>query len=221
MLQANSPDNVVVFAPPRDIDSMVMSSYLGRQEALVPEHPVDAAFKHHFEAPGGRARAELTCRCATLLGIEEADGRWLAAAVECLHNASLVQDDLQDHSKDRRGQASVMAKYGSDVALGLTNRLITAAFSCVTEVSDVAALPALIGRMHQAVGETVGGQTAELAGGSEKLSFARRLEIARQKSGPLFALALELPLILAKKSSNLETAHEGGLSVWSGLPNSR
>ena len=198
----------VVSGLPEDVHSLILRSFLGEQETLVLDHPVHAAFGHHFQAPGGGARVLLTHRCATLLGIDEADGRCLAAAVECLHNASLVQDDLQDHSLFRRGQASVMAKFGEDVALGLTDRLITTAFACVAEINDTSALPELIRRMNEAVGETVEGQTTELDGGLDGCSLDARLMAARKKSGPLFALALELPFIAARQQSSLPVAHE-------------
>lgn len=176
-------------------------------ELVDVDRQIHAAFIHHFQNPGGGARGNLTYRCASLLGLGDANGGCLAAAVECLHNASLVQDDLQDQSPLRRGRESVVAKFGADVALGLADRLITAAFVCLSEARPSKALPAMILRIHHAVSETLDGQTSELSGNSDGASLDSRLVAASQKSGPLFALALELPLILAREQDSLEAAH--------------
>ena len=188
--------------------ALVSDAFFG-DEPIQPAHPIHAAFLHHFKNPGGGARARLAQRCAALLGIAEDDGAWLAAAVECLHNASLVQDDLQDKSQFRRGRESVVGKFGVHIALGLTDRLITTSFVCLARVSLMTALPGLIRQVHRAVAETVDGQTSELSPRLGECSLDSRLAAAKKKSGPLFALAIELPLILANQQNHLETAHHG------------
>lgn len=174
--------------------------------------PIRNAFMLHFRMPGSGTRAVLTKSCADALGISNNDAISLAAAVECLHNASLVQDDLQDGSLYRRGQASVFAEFGRDVALGLTNRLITAAFSSLTRVSRPETLAKLIRRLDGAVTETANGQTSELVGEGEIRSLESRIAAARRKSGPLFALALELPLIFMNEEEHLDAAHNAACS---------
>ena len=196
------------FESTENVLALVSDAFFG-DEPVQPTFPIHAAFLHHFENPGGGARAQLTRRCATLLGISEDDGAWLAAAVECLHNASLVQDDLQDKSQSRRGRESVVEKFGIHIALGLTDRLITTAFACLARVSIVSALPGLIRQIHHAVAETVDGQTSELSQEIGESSLDSRLAAAKKKSGPLFALAIELPLILSNQQNHLETAHHG------------
>ena len=188
--------------------ALVSDAFFG-DEPIQPTHPIHAAYLHHFKNPGGGARARLAQRCAALLGIAEERGAWIAAAVECLHNASLVQDDLQDKSQSRRGRASVVEEFGVHIALGLTDRLITTSFVCLARVSLVTALPGLIRQVHRAVAETVDGQTSELSQGMGMCSLDSRLAAAKKKSGPLFALAIELPLILANQQKHLETAHHG------------
>ena len=189
-----------------DIHPLIRDAFFG-DESADSSNRVHAALLHHFQRPGGGARATLTYRVAALLGIGNQDGKYLSAAVECLHNASLVQDDMQDKSNMRRGQRSVAAKFGDNVALGLTDRLITTAFVCLSEVSQPETLPALIRRTNHAVAKTVDGQTSELCGELNSPSVSARLVAASQKSGPLFALSLELPLIFAHEDRYLEIAH--------------
>jgi len=192
---------------PKALTSLIDESFLGA-ERIDSTDLIHGAYLHHFKATGGGARSKLAFRCASNLGVEYHDATCLAAAVECLHNASLIQDDLQDGSHYRRGQASVFAEFGRDVALGLTNRLITAAFSCLSRIENSSALPLLIRKTHEAVAETIAGQTRELAGTKESLSLGSRISAARQKSGPLFALSLEFPLIMAGEEKSLVSAHE-------------
>lgn len=192
---------------PADAHSLIERSFAGGG-AVNPGDPIATAFRHHFQAPGGATRIRLLNDCARHLGLASSDILCLAATVECLHNASLVQDDLQDRSTHRRGQASVASRFGDDVALGLTNRLITTAFVCLSGICRLPLLPSLIRQINFAVAETVEGQTSELTGFPEDASVEAHLSAARKKSGPLFALSLELPLILAGHHSFLSTAHE-------------
>lgn len=201
LLQSDPPGS------PEDVYPLIERSFFG-VGGVHSGNPVQAAFWHHFAARGGGSRISLTQTCASAFGMQKADVACLASAVECLHNASLVQDDLQDNSKFRRGQSSVAARFGRDVALGLTNQLITSAFVCLSGISDPTRLPFLISHIHRAVGETVDGQTRELSGSLHGRSLDAYLSAAKKKSGPLFALSLELPLIFTKHSEFVEIAHE-------------
>jgi geranylgeranyl diphosphate synthase type II len=192
----------------RDTQGSILAAFCGDDKQLLPDNPIHAAYQHHFRSLGSGTRVRLTHRCSEHLGIAEDDRRHLAAAIECLHNASLVQDDLQDQSMIRRGQPSIVAEFGSEVALGLTDTLITCAFACVAKINNHSVLPELIGQIHRAVSETTEGQTIELRGGPETKSIDARLGAARKKSGPLFALALELPLIVSGHQQSLSVAHE-------------
>jgi len=208
MVLADSSNTDVVSNLLDDAQHLILESFFGRAGRPSLGNPIHTAYRHHFSTLGSGTRIRLTHHCAEHLGIGESDRRRLAATVECLHNASLVQDDLQDHSTFRRGQPSVVAKFGKDVALGLTDSLITTAFVCVSEVSNHSVLPDLIGQIHRAVSETAEGQTSELSSGFESQLIDARLTAAKKKSGPLFALALELPLIVAGNQESLADAHE-------------
>jgi len=173
---------------------------------------VTHAFRYHFRALGGMARARLAIATSYSLDLPEADGDCLAAAIELLHNASLVQDDFQDRSSSRRSRTAVWLEFGGGVALGLTDRLITAASVCLSRTSDPRQFPALISRMHASVAETIDGQTADLSQNLPVSALEKTILLAAaRKSGPLFALALELPLIAADCGQYLDTAHNAAV----------
>jgi len=174
-----------------------------------PTRPDDiylTALDGHLNAGGQRARAQISLSCGDTLGLNESDSIALASSVELLHNASLIQDDLQDKARFRRGAPTVWAKHGANCAIGLTDLTIAAAFRAIGEISEPKALPVLIEHLYRAISVTLRGQTDDLSQGAANLE--RSLSIARRKSGPLFALALELPLSLSGKHEFLVHASE-------------
>lgn len=176
---------------------------------------VMAAFRHHFLTPGKQTRPTLAIEASRALGLDTNGAVGLAACIEALHNASLVQDDLQDGALQRRGRPSVHSLFGKDSALGLATRLVSGAFVNLAEASrffepgfNAGALFALVTqRVHSGISETIDGQSHDLDPDVDRsvLSLCR---IAGQKSGPLFALALELPLMATGHMGALETARE-------------
>jgi geranylgeranyl pyrophosphate synthase len=194
----------------REVYGQLDQAFLG-QEVGLSSLPIHRAYSHHFSNRGGGTRMKMALGCGSLLGLNLETSCALAASVECLHNASLVQDDLQDKSSIRRGRQTVASKFGVDVALGLTNRLVSAAFVCVANGATVSTMQKLFLQVHQAIAETVDGQTSEFLGDLEDLTVASQLEASGKKSGPLFALALELPLISAGHHESLAVAHRAGI----------
>ncbi|HEU5101020.1 MAG TPA: polyprenyl synthetase family protein [Roseiflexaceae bacterium] len=74
---------------------------------------------HTVAAGGKRLRAALVLLAARLGNYELARAARPAVAIEMLHAASLVHDDLVDHALRRRGRVTVHARWDSHVALML------------------------------------------------------------------------------------------------------
>ncbi len=91
----------------------VMEKYLSRNVA--PEFR-DAVL-YQIRIGGKRIRPALTMVSATAAGGKEEDAYPAAAAVEIIHNYSLVLDDIIDHSELRRGHPTVWKKYGISTAI--------------------------------------------------------------------------------------------------------
>jgi len=163
------------------------------------------ALEAHLEAGGQRARSRVSLTCGLQLGLAESDSVALATSVELLHNASLIQDDLQDRTQTRRGAATVWSKYGANCAIGLTDLAISAAFRSLADVADPRLISGLIDQVHRAITTTLRGQTEDLSG--EIIGLDNAIALARRKSGPLFSLALGLPLYLAGQTEALATAN--------------
>jgi len=147
---------------------------------------------HYALFPGGaRIRPRLTLAVAEACGAEQ---RYLvdaaAAAIEMMHCASLIQDDLPcfDDSPTRRGKPSVHAMHGERLAILASDALIVAAFDTLAALPRVslATLVALQGILGQGVGLR-GGITAGQAWECETEIDLE--EYHRAKTGALFAAA--------------------------------
>jgi geranylgeranyl pyrophosphate synthase len=151
-----------------------------------------AAGRAHLAAGGGRTRARLTLDAARARGVAPADAEPAACAVELVHNASLVHDDLMDGDTTRRGQPTVAAAYGRDTALLLGDRLLALAFREAAATAAPAALTRLLADRVQIL---VGGQAGELTPADLNTApgdpVARYLDMAQRKAGSLFALPVE------------------------------
>jgi geranylgeranyl diphosphate synthase, type I len=87
------------------------------------------------EAQGKRIRPLLV-----LLAAEAAGGMWqkalpAAAAVELLHNFSLIHDDIQDNSPLRRNRPTVWVKWGTAQAINAGDVMFTLAFMAIQDLA--------------------------------------------------------------------------------------
>jgi len=114
---------------------------------------------------GGRVRPGLCLAVARACGDRNpslADAA--AAAVELLHCASLIQDDLPclDDAPVRRGQPSLHARFGEDIAILVGDVLIVMAFDLVS--AEVPALPSQAAVILQALARAAGAPFGIAAG---------------------------------------------------------
>lgn len=111
--------------------------------AAVGAPPRLAAAVRHAVFPGGaRIRPRLCLAVARACGADYAPGAMVCAgAIELLHCASLVHDDLPcfDDAPTRRGRPSVHRAYGEDLALLAGDALIVLCFQTVTRDGRIAA----------------------------------------------------------------------------------
>jgi len=155
---------------------------LSRQLLVDPE-PVAAPMRRLVEAGGKRLRPTLVQLTAGVgPRTEPLRAAALAAAVELLHNATLIHDDYVDESTHRRGQPTVAAAEGPEraVAVGdyyfakatrliaeIGNRSVTSTIAealeaiCTSQIDDVALRGAFPGD-HNSYLRVVRGKTAAL-----------------------------------------------------------
>ena len=143
-----------------------------------------------LEAGGKRLRPILVFLCGG-----EGDGALTAAAVavELLHMATLVHDDVLDQSALRRGRPTVFAAAGRAIATATGDLLFSRAFAELASTGSAEAVSALSEASSAlARGELV--QRADAWSGS--VTPERYLERCRLKTASLFASACRLGAIL-------------------------
>ena len=94
------------------------------------------------EAQGKRIRPLIVLLCAASIA-----GRWrqalpAAAAVELIHNFSLIHDDIQDRSEIRRGRPTVWVRWGVAQAINAGDLMFTLAQASILRLSETVSPPA-------------------------------------------------------------------------------
>ena len=168
--------------------------------ALIPE------LAGHLIAGGGkRMRPMLTLACANLLGYTGTRHHKLAAAVEFIHTATLLHDDVVDGSGMRRGKRTANLIWGNPASVLVGDFLFSRAFELMVEDGSLRVLRIL---SHA---------SAVIAEGEvEQLTAQRRietgeeqyLEIIGAKTAALFAAACRVAPVVAEASEDAELALE-------------
>ena len=168
--------------------------------ALIPE------LAGHLIAGGGkRMRPMLTLACATLLGYPGTRHHKLAAAVEFIHTATLLHDDVVDGSGMRRGKRTANLIWGNPASVLVGDFLFSRAFELMVEDGSLRVLRIL---SHA---------SAVIAEGEvDQLTAQRRIEtdedhyldIISAKTAALFAAACRVSPVVAEASEEAEHALE-------------
>jgi geranylgeranyl pyrophosphate synthase len=117
-----------------------------------------------------------------------------AVAVELVHSATLVHDDLIDGARLRRGRPTVAAQGGREAAIGTGDLLFSRAFSELARNEDSEQLRALSDASSAlAVGELLQREDAY----ASAISVGRYLERCRLKTAALFEAACRLGALVA------------------------
>src|SRR5919199_3316940 len=154
-------------------------AYLG-DLALTPElHGQAESVRYALAAGGKRVRPVICLATAEAAGAEPDAALPAGAALELVHNFSLVHDDLPslDGDEERRGKPSVWAAYGEGTAVLAGDALLAEAFRLATayESSHVAR------ELAQATLGMIGGQYLDTMVEEPDLETVHRL-----KTGCLF-----------------------------------
>lgn len=152
-------------------------------------------------AGGQRIRPQLLLSWNELCGGRKEEALPAALAIELLHTASLIQDDLScmDNEEMRRGKAALHKIVGEAKAILLSNILIGLSFTLVSELTTSAEnKESIIKIIFETITEMCRGQILELSGATS--SEEERLIIYKGKTASLLSAACEIGAILANSS---------------------
>jgi geranylgeranyl pyrophosphate synthase len=192
-----------------NVENYMLEVLKGDSELVIADSAVlNEAIEYHLRSGGQRLRARLALSAGQALGLSEEDSITIASAVELIHNASLIHDDLQDGDQYRRSHESVWSKFGSNAAICCGDFYLSTAYACLAGISNTRVLPKMIQIMHQRIAEASYGQSADLTITAEQLTLETYLEVVMAKSGALLSLPLELVLLLAGHNQARPLAHQ-------------
>ena len=146
------------------------------------------ASAHLLEAGGKRLRPRLTLLSQLAVGGGDQEAAIeVATAVELMHSASVVHDDINDHGLVRRGRPSINAAWGRTFALLTGDFLFTKVYELMAPFGDLN-----VDLAHAAVA-LVEGETLQASAVAEnKLNRETYLRIIALKTAALFQAAAQM-----------------------------
>ena len=121
------------------VNALILSRADSRVE-MVPQ-----LARYLIDAGGKRLRPMLTVASALCFGTADGSQTNFAAAVEFLHNATLLHDDVVDESDMRRGKAAARIVWGNQASVLVGDFLLGQAFLMMVETGKLDALGVLAG----------------------------------------------------------------------------
>ena len=169
-------------------------------DALIAERldspvPVIPALAQHLISAGGkRLRPLLTVAAARLAGAKDDACLKLAGAVEFIHTATLLHDDVVDGSKLRRGKVAAHLIWGGASSVLVGDFLFARAFELMVETGSMRAL-AILAKASSVIAE---GEVLQLTRAHDlNLDQHTYLEIIKAKTAELFAASAEAGAVSA------------------------
>ncbi|HKB18319.1 MAG TPA: secondary thiamine-phosphate synthase enzyme YjbQ, partial [Candidatus Dormibacteraeota bacterium] len=176
------------FARPRtrEMPESLVEIELTRQLMVDPD-PIAAPMRRLVEAGGKRLRPKLVQLTA---GIgprnDPLRAAELAAAVELLHNATLIHDDYVDESTHRRGRPTVAAAEGAERAIAVGDYYFAKATRLVAEMGNPAVTAAIAEALEAVCASQIDDVALRGAYPGDRESYLR---VIRGKTASLFAAA--------------------------------
>ena len=174
------------------------------QERVESDVPLIPEISRQLIASGGkRLRPMLTLATAALCDYEGKNDIILATAVEMMHTATLLHDDVVDESDTRRGLPTARKSHGNITSILVGDYLLGRAFQMMVEAGSLEALHIL---SHAASVIAEGEVKQIITSHDVTTSEDDYLEVIRSKTAALFAAAAEVGAIISDKNENYRSA---------------
>jgi len=164
-----------------------------------------------FRGGGKRLRPALVLLSSRLFGPQPESAISIAAAVEMVHGASLIHDDIIDDTDLRRGKPTMKALSGNRIAVLLGDLLLCQALLAVSELDRVV----LVQVVSQAVADMTAGQILELRQqGNVETQVDDYLRMIGGKTAALMEAGCRLGALLTQATpAQVEACGQFGLNL--------
>ncbi len=148
--------------------------------------------RYVLDGGGKRVRSVLLLAACRGVGGSTSDALPASAAIEVLHNFTLVHDDIMDHAATRRGRPTVHRRWDENVAILAGDAMVALAYEALTRTPGL--------RVREAVRLFTEGLLVVCEGQAydkefeirRKVSIREYLRMIDRKTGRLIAVAAEL-----------------------------
>ena len=187
------------------VNRLILSK-TGSDVAMIPE-----VANHLIDSGGKRLRPMLTIAAAQMCGYEGEHHVTLAAAVEFMHTATLLHDDVVDESDMRRGKQAARMVWGNQASVLVGDFLLGQAFRMMVDAESMPALDVLA----SASAVIAEGEVMQLAiAQSMDTTEDDYLAVVRAKTAALFSAACEMgPIVANKASASRATFRSFGMNL--------
>ncbi len=157
------------------------------------------------ESGGKRLRPLMVLLTSGALGYQGARHVQLAAIIEFLHTATLLHDDVVDHSGMRRGRLTANERWGNAPSVLVGDFLYSRAFQLMVDVGEMDIMAVL----SEATNRIAEGEVLQLSNiGNAQLTEAQYRDVIRSKTALLFEAATHTAALLARaENTALESEH--------------
>lgn len=185
------------------VDAMIRTRMASEHAPRIPE-----VTAHLVEAGGKRLRPMLTLAAARLCGYDGAYHIHLATAVEFIHTATLLHDDVVDESGQRRGRPTANLLWDNKSSVLVGDYLFARSFQLMTEADSLRVLQVL----SNASATITEGEVLQLTAAQDLATTEETyFKVVRGKTAALFAAATEVGGILAGVSEDrIKALHDYG-----------
>src|SRR5215468_1838454 len=197
--------NALVALDMERVNATILSR-TGSDVTMIPE-----VANHLISSGGKRLRPMLTLAMAQLAGYSGEGHIKLAAAVEFMHTATLLHDDVVDESELRRGKLSARMVWGNEASVLVGDFLLGQAFRMMVEVASLKALEIL----SSAAAVIAEGEVMQLAAAKNTATTEDDyLAVIRAKTAELFAAACEVgPALAARPKAEQAACRSFGMNL--------
>ena len=180
-------------APDMAATDRLIHERMGSAVVLIPD-----LSRHLIDSGGKRLRPLLTLASALLGGYRGQGHICLAAAVEFIHTATLLHDDVVDDSSLRRGKVSANIVWGNKPSVLVGDFLFSRAFQLMVETGSLRVLDIL----SSASAVIAEGEVLQLKSANNlAVSEEDYLKVISAKTAALFAAAAESGAVIAGQSA--------------------
>lgn len=188
----------------RRVDALILEQ-VESDITLIPQ-----LARYVIAAGGKRLRPAMTLLCARMCGHEGTRHVALAAAVEFIHTATLLHDDVVDESALRRGMATANDVWGNKASVLVGDFLLSKAFQLMVADGSLAVLKTL----SDASAVIAQGEVLQLlAAHDPKTTEERYFEVISAKTATLFSAACKIGAEVSETPHYVEPLRRFGLAL--------